>query len=65
MTKKYQTKKMKNLKGSASVAENESMEEKLSTKEKKIAKEPKIKETILSDIELQIVEMFSRSCSNG
>lgn len=34
-------------------------------KDKKIAKEPRTKDTILSDIELQIVDMFSRSFTNG
>ena len=65
MVKKYHTKKLKkNLQNDVSI-DPDSLGLEGPDKEKKIVKEPKTKDTILSDIELQIVDMFSRSFTNG
>jgi len=64
MGKKYQSKKSKKHLADA-LADGDSNGPSSPSKEKKIVKEPKTKETILSDIELQIVDMFSRSFTNG
>lgn len=65
MGKKYLTKKIKKrLQEEAELNPNfDGLES--PTKEKKIVKEPRTKDTVLSDIELQIIDMFSRSFTNG
>jgi hypothetical protein len=65
MGKKYLTKKMKKLLLERAQKELEENGVYSPSKDKKIAKEPKTKDTVLSDIELQIVDMFSRSFTNG
>ena len=65
MGKKYQTKKLKKNHQDDAFDNQDSNSPLSPDKEKKITKEPRTKETVLSDIELQIIDMFSRSFTNG
>jgi hypothetical protein len=65
MGKKYHSKKLKKKLQIERFLNEDSPSLDSPSKEKKIVKEPKTKETILSDIELQIIDMFSRSFTNG
>lgn len=65
MGKKYQTKKLKKNQQDDHSFDSDSHGPESPNKDKRIVKEPRTKDTILSDIELQIVDMFSRSFTNG